>query len=166
MKVPLTNCTSIQISRALSVGAADLYYEPRNGRPSIRRAFAKVSTDVETQSKAGRLDAVETHPTTSPITKLDAGQTMRATQSGGVALLVITSESRLGKEHWAYDFPIGATKTTYLRSAGALRELLRSVAAGDRYAHRAAPRHDLRVWYGSVPRLTAAACGVVARPMA
>lgn len=94
LKVPLTNYTSIQLSKASieqSVGVADLYYAPKNEKPTIEGGFAKVSAEVEVQSKDGCLDAVQTRPALEPISRLKVGQAICATRSDWVALLVVTS---------------------------------------------------------------------------
>ncbi|XVV16018.1 hypothetical protein ACQP2X_17190 [Actinoplanes sp. CA-131856] len=94
LKVPLTNYTSIQVSQAKveqSVGVADLYYEPRSDKRSLRGGFAKLSTDVEARSKEGCSDAVETRPTVKPVTRFTKGMAICTTRSGWVALLVVTS---------------------------------------------------------------------------
>lgn len=62
----------------------------------MRSEFAKLSTEVETQSKDGCVDAVDTRPTVKPVTNFSAGQaicvvTSSPMSSSGVALLVVTS---------------------------------------------------------------------------
>src|SRR4029453_16265396 len=71
-------------------GVADLYYKPQSGRPILVGARADLSTDVQTRSKAGCRDAVETRPTTKAITKFSKGDAICAKRFGYVALLVVT----------------------------------------------------------------------------